>query len=225
MRPAALVLVLAACPGSGAASDHALEAMVEVKLEMRAAIDELKQASAALNDARAEIDRARGDLDRSRRALDKALERASASASAGPGGDGLDVPPPLSANPLDATLAAGITCAEEGLCTVKRSVIDALAADPSSLVKQARVIPAQKDGETTGFKLFAIRPSSLARQLGFKNGDLISSINGKPLRSMEDAMGLFGGLRKLKRLDLGGERKGEPLTVTITIVDDEAPRR
>jgi hypothetical protein len=218
MRALALVLVLAACPGSGGDGNHAIEAMIEVKLEMRAAIDELKQASIALDAARAEIDRARGDLDRSRRALDKAFEKESARASAGPRVDDFDVPvPPITA--LDPALAAGITCIEEGLCTIKRSVFDTLAADPSSLPKQARVVPATRDGATLGFKLYGVRPGSLPKLIGIKNGDLISAVNGKPLRTIDDVMTLATSLRKAKKLDLVGERKGEPLSITITITD------
>lgn len=221
MRALALVLVLAACPGSGGDGRHALEAMIEVKLEMRAAIEELKQARGALDEARAEIDRARGDLDRSRRALDKALERPAASPSAA---DDLDAPPLRSPAALDPELAAGITCAEEGVCTIKRSVIDALAGDPASLSRQARIVPPLRDGQT-GFKLYGIRPGTLFKLIGIKNGDVISAINGKPMRTLDDLMGLFTGLRKARKLDLVGERRGEPLSITVTIADDEAPPR
>lgn len=215
-----LALVLAACPGSGGDGQHALAAMIEVKLEMRAAIEELKRASSALDEARAEIDRARGDLDRSRRALDKALERPAASPSAA---DDLDA---LLRSPgaLDPELAAGITCAEEGACTIKRSVVDALAGDPASFSRQARIVPPFRDGQT-GFKLYGIRPGSLFKLIGMKNGDTISAINGKPMRTVDDLMGLFTGLRKAKKLDLVGERRGEPLSITVTIADDEAPPR
>lgn len=154
MRALPLVLVLAACPGSGGEISHALEGMIEVKLEMRAAIDELKQASLALGEARAEIDRARGDLDRSRRALDKALERAATGEQAGDASLAAPTRPPL-----DPDLAAGITCAEEGLCTIKRSVIDALAEDPAALMRQARIVPSIKDGEAQGFKVYGTRPA------------------------------------------------------------------
>jgi hypothetical protein len=223
MRSLALVLVLAACPGSGGDS-QALESMIEVKLEMRAAIDELKQASVALGEARAEIDRARGDLDRSRRALDKALDRESARASP-LRADPLDMPPAPTIGTLDPELAAGITCAEEGVCIIKRSVFDTLAGDPSSLPKQARIVPATKDGVTLGFKLYGVRPGSVPKLIGIKNGDLITAINGKPMRSIDDMLALTTTLRKAKKIDLVGERKGEPLTITITIDEDAAPRR
>lgn len=222
MRALALVLVLAACPGSGT-DNTAIEAMIEVKLELRAAIEELKKASVALDEARAEIDRARGDLDRSRRALDKALDKAATRPTAGPDDDALDAL--LSPPTLDPAIIAGITCAEEGLCTIKRSVFQALTTDPSSLPRQARIVPSVKEGVALGFKLYGIRPGSIPKTLGIKNGDLVTAVNGKQLRSIDDAMALFTTLSKAKRLDIVGERRGEPLTITVTIEDDAAPRR
>lgn len=223
MRPLALaaVLVLAACPGSGG-DGQALESMIEVKLEMRAAIDELKQASVALAEARSEIERARGDLDRSRQALDKALERAATRPR--PDLDPLDMlPTPSSA--LDPTLAAGVTCVEESVCTIKRSVFDALTDDPSSLPMQARIVPSTKDGQSQGFRLSGIRPGSLPKLIGMKNGDLITAVNGKSIRRIEDVMALSPTLRKASKLDIVGERNGDPLTITLTIEDDTPPKR
>lgn len=221
MRPLALAVVLAACPGMGGDS-QVLESMIEVKLEMRAAIDELKQASAVLAEARAEIERARGDLDRTRRALDRTLDRETSRTGALDDDDPLDLP---AAPKFDPALAAGVTCPEENVCTIKRSVIDALADAPASLAKQARVIPSIKEGLSQGFKFYGIRPGSLPKLIGMKNGDLITAVNGKDVRTIEDVMGLYPTLRNAKKIELVGERKGDPITITITIDEDTAPKR
>jgi general secretion pathway protein C len=47
-----------------------------------------------------------------------------------------------------------------------------------AVAKGARVVPAVKNGKPDGFKLYAIRPSSVYSKLGLTNGDTIQSING-----------------------------------------------
>lgn len=211
-----LALLTACTPSGGADLQQAVESMIEVKVEMRMAIDELRQARADLDQARGEIDRARGDLDRARRALD-------AARTAFPDGDlgeGDASPrPTLADRTIAPELAAGITCATEDTCTIKRSVIDALFADPASLTRQARIVPALREGETVGFKLYGIRTGSLPKLLGLKNGDLVQTVNGKKLTSVDTAMEVYGAARKAQKLDLTGDRKGEFFRLVITVVD------
>lgn len=68
-----------------------------------------------------------------------------------------------------------------------------------------------------GYKIYGIRPESLPRALGFKNGDLLKSVNGLPLTSMDQSMAAYVKLRRSDRLVLEIERKGAPLTKEITI--------
>ncbi len=44
------------------------------------------------------------------------------------------------------------------------------------LGKNARVVPAFKEGESRGLKLFAIRPGSVYEQAGLRNGDVVRSL-------------------------------------------------
>ncbi|MCB9703271.1 MAG: hypothetical protein H6711_15355 [Myxococcales bacterium] len=203
------LLLLAACaPTGGADMQQVVETMVEVKVEMRMAIDELRQARDDLQGARAEIDRARFDLDEARRALDRARKE-------------LDLEEPTSRPSLDrrlpADVEAGITCTDEAECTIKRPTLDGLLANPALLAKQARIVSAVRDGDHRGYKLYGIRTGSLPKLLGLKNGDLVTAVNGTRLDSMDRAMELFGSLGKAQKIDLELERKGEPIALRITI--------
>lgn len=124
---------------------------------------------------------------------------------------------------LAPAIAAGVACESETRCTIDQVFIDTALANPASLTKQARIVPAVRDGVTTGYKLYGIRPGSLPKALGLKNGDLVLSVNGHPLASMDEAMKLYTTLRRAKRFDVGIERKGTPFTLTIEIVD--APKK
>lgn len=109
-----------------------------------------------------------------------------------------------------------INCSGDS-CTVEREFVEKLLANPAMLAKQARVVPAIKNGSTEGFKFYGIRRGSLPRLLGLKNGDLIKSINGEELDSMDKAMKLYTKLRRASNLTITLERKGKAVNKEIQI--------
>jgi type II secretion system protein C len=110
-----------------------------------------------------------------------------------------------------------IKCDSENSCTIERAWLEGVLSNPASLAKQARVMPSVKDGETRGFKFYGIRPGSLPKLLNIKNGDLITSVNGTDLKSMDGAMSLYAKLRRANNLSVTIERKGETIMKEITI--------
>lgn len=102
-------------------------------------------------------------------------------------------------------------------CTVDRAFVNKMLSNPALLAKQARVVPSIKDGETRGFKFYGVRPGSLPKLLGVKNGDLVKSINGQPLTSVDEAMGMYTKLRNASSLSVVIERRGATVTKDITI--------
>ncbi|MCB9567194.1 MAG: hypothetical protein H6710_08305 [Myxococcales bacterium] len=110
-----------------------------------------------------------------------------------------------------------IKCESENSCTIDRAFVEQILSNPVALAKQARVVPSVVDGETRGFKFYGIRSGSLPKLLGLKNGDMITSVNGKDLKSMDDAMALYTKLRNAPNLSVTIDRKGSQITKDITI--------
>ncbi len=69
-----------------------------------------------------------------------------------------------------------------------------------AVAKGARVVPAVKNGKPDGFKLYAIRPSSVYAKLGLQNGDTLQSINGFDLTSADKALEVYTKLREATSL-------------------------
>lgn len=109
-----------------------------------------------------------------------------------------------------------ISC-EGDSCTVDRAFVNKVLSNPAMLAKQARVVPSIKDGETRGFKFYGVRPGSLPKLLGVKNGDMVKSINGQPLTSIDEAMGMYTKMRNASSLNVVIERRGATVTKDITI--------
>jgi general secretion pathway protein C len=102
-------------------------------------------------------------------------------------------------------------------CTVDRKFVESLMANPAQLTKQARIVPSQRDGDTQGYKLYGIRRGTIPNLLGLKNGDMLKSINGEELNSIDKAMGLYTKLRRASHLNVTIERKGKEVTKEINI--------
>ncbi|MFV8749833.1 type II secretion system protein GspC [Nannocystaceae bacterium ST9] len=114
--------------------------------------------------------------------------------------------------------AEAISCDEEMTnCTVDKAFVEKLMANPAQLAKQARIVPAVADGETKGYKFYGIRPGSLPKLLGLKNGDLLTSVNGHELESLDQAMDLYNKLRRASHLSVTVERKGKLIQKEIDI--------
>jgi S1-C subfamily serine protease len=95
--------------------------------------------------------------------------------------------------------------------------VDALLANPMNVAKGARVVPAIRNGQPDGFKLYAIRPSSFWAKLGFNNGDTIQSVNGFELTSADKALEVYTKLRDAKSLSIELTRRGKPVELNIEI--------
>lgn len=125
----------------------------------------------------------------------------------------------------ESKLTLGTRCAPAdtadslGRCEIDRASLERMLDDPSSVAKQARIIPAMQDGISRGFKLYGIRPSSVPSLLGIQNGDIVLAFDGQPLANLEAAMTAFTRVRELETFTLTIERRGEAKQLTIAIVE------
>lgn len=126
-------------------------------------------------------------------------------------------PPPPIDDDLQKLIDQGIKKIDDTHVQVSREVVDAVLANPMAISKGMRVVPAVKDGKPNGFKLYAIRPSSIWAKLGFTNGDNMKRINGMDLTSADKALEVYTKLRDGKQFSVEIERRGKTLTLDITI--------
>jgi hypothetical protein len=123
-----------------------------------------------------------------------------------------DAPDP---DPAIETIRAGITAVDDVTYQVTRTAFDELIAhgDDVTAKRWVRIVPAIRDGQPRGYKLYALRPSSLAATLGFRNGDTLLTVDGQDVRTMAS----YGDLSGRKRIVVGIERRGNAVTLTYTI--------
>ena len=119
--------------------------------------------------------------------------------------------------PNPSHLGAGIKPLSDNEYEVPRSEIEKSLSNLNELAMQARIVPAFKDGQAQGFKLFSIRPDSLYTKIGIQNGDVIRRINGNDINSPEKALEIYSKLRDASRIDIEIERNGTPLRKTYNV--------
>jgi len=100
---------------------------------------------------------------------------------------------------------------------IDKALVDKVIANPMGAAKGARVVPAVKNGKPDGFKLYAIRPSSVYAKLGLANGDTLQGINGFELTSADKALEVYTKLREATSLQVSIQRRGKDMTLNYTI--------
>lgn len=72
-------------------------------------------------------------------------------------------------------------------------------------------------GNPIGFTADNISGIPYAAQLGFRDGDIVTSVNGYPIKSEFDAFGLVQTLKDVKQFNVTLLRNGQPTTLNINV--------
>jgi general secretion pathway protein C len=135
-------------------------------------------------------------------------------------------PTPTPDVPIDSTAVAstdgldfdaGIKKIDDTTYEIDRGLVDKVLVNPMAVAKGARVVPSVKNGKANGFKLYAIRPSSVYSKLGLSNGDTIHAINGFELTSMDKALEVYTKVKEVNNLTVSVTRRGKPTTLNYSI--------
>jgi hypothetical protein len=110
-----------------------------------------------------------------------------------------------------------IQCSGRGPYIVSAELRDRLLDDPQAFALGARVVPAVKNGAAAGFKLYAIRPSSLFTALGFENGDRIHTIHGIEVNAIDTGLQAMRTLRTTTGFTVELERRGKEATLRYEV--------
>lgn len=147
-----------------------------------------------------------GDVPRS------ATPVAAAPPQAEPSGD-----PRAARDELLAAVDAGVRKIDDATFEVDRAVVEKVLANPTAVSRGARIVPSVKDGKPNGFKLYAIKPTSVYSRIGLMNGDTLHAVNGFELNTMDKALEVYTKVRESSSLSVSITRRGKPVTLNYTI--------
>jgi len=119
--------------------------------------------------------------------------------------------------PSSAELDSNITRVSDTQFRVNRSLLNSVLEDQGALMRTARVIPHQENGQTVGVKLYGIRRNSLLGRLGIQNGDMLRSVNGFNMTEPDEALRAYTRLRNSENLTVSLVRRGQPVNIEYAV--------
>ncbi|MBF0258298.1 MAG: PDZ domain-containing protein [Desulfamplus sp.] len=93
--------------------------------------------------------------------------------------------------------------------SIKRSLIEESMQDINALMSQVRAKPHFTGGNADGILLYGIKQSSMFKDMGIQNGDIIMGVDGTEIKSVEDAISLYDRLKNSQDVRMQIRRRGQ----------------
>jgi general secretion pathway protein C len=100
---------------------------------------------------------------------------------------------------------------------LKRSQLEEALKSEEDISKQAKSRPHFTDGRQDGIILTGIKPNSVYRRLGLRNGDILLGVDEADIKSAEDVSAVYQRLSSASELTLKIKRRGRSTTMNYTI--------
>ena len=110
---------------------------------------------------------------------------------------------------------AGLSVEKDGesqSITLERSMIDESLQNINDLMR-----PHFTNGEADGLALSSIRRNSIFSEMGLRNGDVITGVDGNPIQSVDDALRFYESISSASSLNLQVKRRGKMHSIDYTI--------
>jgi len=106
---------------------------------------------------------------------------------------------------------------KQGSFIISKQFLTQSLSNISSLMSQVRIRPYIKNGKPEGFMIRKIKSGSIIEKMGFKDGDVIQSINGKKIVSAEDIIKLYSSMKNANVFSIGILRNNMPETLVFKV--------
>jgi general secretion pathway protein C len=101
--------------------------------------------------------------------------------------------------------------------SLRRSYIEQAMTDMAKLMTQVQIKPHMEDGMPSGLALSSIKPNSIFRRMGLRNGDIITGVDGREISSVNDALGLVENLQNASNVSVQLKRRGREKNIEYSI--------
>lgn len=111
----------------------------------------------------------------------------------------------------------GVEQVSETEYVIDERELEAQLANINQLILQARVVPNFANGKIDGFKIFAIKPNSIFRKLGLRNGDVLLSVNGVVLDNPQKGLQVFQDLQGQRDFAIDLRRRDQNMSFNYEV--------
>ncbi len=96
--------------------------------------------------------------------------------------------------------------------SLRRSMINDAIQDVSKLMTEIQITPHE-----AGLAISNIKPNSIFRRMGLRNGDVLRSVDGQEIRSVDDALKLYENLKSADSVSVSIQRRGQDRNINYMI--------
>ena len=114
---------------------------------------------------------------------------------------------------------SGEVGSDDKAVVIQRSRIEDAVQNVNQLMKHVRIRPHFTDGQPDGLRLTGVRPGTIFTEIGFRNGDIITGVNGKSIESVDDALKFYTSLKNATNVDLQIRRRGKEKSIQYRVED------
>ena len=100
---------------------------------------------------------------------------------------------------------------------ITRATLEQHMKNLPALLIQATAVPQVDNGQQTGFRIVSLKQGSVFEQLGLRQDDIINSVNGKPVRNGEEALGAYQALASTTQFRIGVLRGGSNINLNFSV--------
>lgn len=101
--------------------------------------------------------------------------------------------------------------------SLRRSYIEQSMTDMATLMSDVQIQPHMEDGVAAGLSLSSIKPNSIFRRMGLRNGDVITGVDGNEISTVDDALKLVDSLKSASSLTVQLKRRGRERNIQYMI--------
>lgn len=118
------------------------------------------------------------------------------------------------AGPAADPLSQRVKKLADGSFEVDRDLVRELVSGVSR-ASGVRIVPTKDKHGHMALRIATARATSVAGAIGLRPGDMLSSIDGEPVKDVNQLLGLYSKLDQLSTLELQGTRAGKPLAISL----------
>ena len=118
---------------------------------------------------------------------------------------------------LAGALDKGVRKIDDTHYEIDRALVNQVLGNPALVARGARIVPSIEGGKPNGFKMYAIRPSSVYYKIGIQNGDTLHAVNGFDMSSPDKALEVYTKVKAASNLSISITRRGKPVNMEYTI--------
>ena len=101
--------------------------------------------------------------------------------------------------------------------SLSRTQVDSAMNNISELMGQINIQPHMENGQADGMILNNIKPASIFRKMGLRNGDILTAIDGQSITTVDQALKLYEDLKSSDTANIEIERRGRPTAIEYRI--------